>query len=851
MSELDTVAPVPLTSPSSTVPPQHQQEEGEQEHEEAVVVMEERKKHQQQKEGGEEQEEQKEVELESPYALVADFLRSQSLHELAALFENSTVSLHKKQKKKSATGTGLVEESSRSRLEELLILGQLSEVRGGTVSPSSLLSTTLRVNRPAQGKSGSLSKSHSLTAINAPIVGDPFSADRAPFPSSSLTKSAGSHTFGSTVEVETEQYKSFKLTREKDMYGRQLAEVPLDATYDTGPRSISRNSSVASRKLSQSSSSLVDGAEMRAISRHSRDERGSGHYTLASLTSPAQGLATDGKVIHDGDSLTRMGEEDSQKRQQNQPSPRTTMMMDLSSESDSEFSDSSADMISLEDSEDEGGMVSLDGGSVTSAFLTLDLESSSNSPAASPAPPSNASPAPSSASSTSVSISTSSDSTSVTNAATSSASSASPSSTSATQKHAHTSPSPPPLKPTSPRLDSLREAGRGTLSSSNSSISSMCSSESNVTSPGRAMSRASELDYSDQNIITGTDGDLRYLNLKVIHRPKHTGFEDSRDFPVRMHDIIAGRYEVAQYLGSAAFSKALQCLDHKTGQMVCLKVVKNNKDFFDQCLDEVKLLQYLRDNGDADDLNFVKMLDYFYYKEHLFIVCELLRENLYEFYKLNRQSGGAIYFTYSNLQKVAMQTLVSLEYIHSLGLIHCDLKPENILMRSYGNCKIKVIDFGSSCYTHDTLSSYVQSRSYRAVEVILGLPYSHPIDLWSLGCILAELHSGKVLFQNDSVATLLARVHGTIGPVPSALIKRGRYAHKYYTDDYRLFEANKKGAIQLLQTPKTSLSTRIGSQDELFLDFLRQLLSIDPAQRPTATEAMQHPFLLHNYSQEK
>lgn len=82
--------------------------------------------------------------------------------------------------------------------------------------------------------------------------------------------------------------------------------------------------------------------------------------------------------------------------------------------------------------------------------------------------------------------------------------------------------------------------------------------------------------------------------------------------------------------------------------------------------------------------------------------------------------------------------------MHHLGIIHCDLKPENILIKSYSRCEIKVIDLGSSCFLTDNLCLYVQSRSYRAPEVILGLPYDQRIDLWSLGCILAELCSGEV-----------------------------------------------------------------------------------------------------------
>ena len=82
-----------------------------------------------------------------------------------------------------------------------------------------------------------------------------------------------------------------------------------------------------------------------------------------------------------------------------------------------------------------------------------------------------------------------------------------------------------------------------------------------------------------------------------------------------------------------------------------------------------------------------------------------------------------------------------------------DLKPENVLIQSYSRCQVKVIDMGSSCFTSDHLSSYVQSRSYRAPEVILGLPYGQKVDLWSLGCILAELLSGAVLLQVPALHT--------------------------------------------------------------------------------------------------
>merc|ERR1719326_227009 len=134
------------------------------------------------------------------------------------------------------------------------------------------------------------------------------------------------------------------------------------------------------------------------------------------------------------------------------------------------------------------------------------------------------------------------------------------------------------------------------------------------------------------------------------------------------------------------------------------------------------------------------------------------------------------------------QLLEAVAYIHSLNLVHCDIKPENILIQSYSQVRVKLIDFGSSCFTTDYLNSYVQSRSYRAPEVILGLPYGPKIDIWSVGCVLAELWTGYVLFQNDSVQSLLARIIGIIGPFPPAMLAGGRFVPNYFTQDGRLFK---------------------------------------------------------------
>jgi serine/threonine protein kinase len=344
---------------------------------------------------------------------------------------------------------------------------------------------------------------------------------------------------------------------------------------------------------------------------------------------------------------------------------------------------------------------------------------------------------------------------------------------------------------------------------------------------------------------------LESFDMRVIYEAGRTGFEDNKDFPIHAGNVIAGRYQVTEYLGSAAFSRAVQCIDLKHNAPVCVKIIRNSKDFFDQALDEVKLLLHINGAGDADANGVLQLYDYFYYKEHVFLVCELLRDNLYEFAKYNREHEPEPYFTLDRVRSIAKQVLTSLSFIHSLGLLHCDLKPENILIKSYSRCIVKVIDFGSSCFTTDSLSSYIQSRCYRAPEVVLGCPYDGRIDVWSLGAILPELITGNVLFHNESLAQMLARIAAVCGPYPEEMLHSGRHTSVFVTAHGAVYEypslevdgQKVEGELMFHFPRPTSLSHLAGSSDPLYLDFLRQCLTIDPTKRPTATELLAHPFL--------
>jgi len=141
---------------------------------------------------------------------------------------------------------------------------------------------------------------------------------------------------------------------------------------------------------------------------------------------------------------------------------------------------------------------------------------------------------------------------------------------------------------------------------------------------------------------------------------------------------------------------------------------------------------------------------------------------------------------------------------------------------------------------------------------VLGCPYNHAIDMWSVGAVLAELHTGYVLFQNLSVATMLARITGVLGPFPPHVLARGRETRKYFSSAGVAYERGEGSEVTLIYPKKTTLHSRLhmdpdslvledsdvsDEEAELFVDFVRSLLTLDPELRPSAQQALQHPWL--------
>ena len=158
--------------------------------------------------------------------------------------------------------------------------------------------------------------------------------------------------------------------------------------------------------------------------------------------------------------------------------------------------------------------------------------------------------------------------------------------------------------------------------------------------------------------------------------------------------MISYRYDIIRTLGKGSFGVVFKWYDYKAKDFIALKVIKCKKKLQKQGLVEVGLLQFLDQNDAEDKKNIVKIKDYFYWRNHLWISFEMLSINLYDLLRNNNFAG----FTISLIRRFAIQILVSLDYLNEHEIVHWDLKPENVLLRKVNKSGVKLIDFGSSCF---------------------------------------------------------------------------------------------------------------------------------------------------------
>jgi dual specificity tyrosine-phosphorylation-regulated kinase 2/3/4 len=228
----------------------------------------------------------------------------------------------------------------------------------------------------------------------------------------------------------------------------------------------------------------------------------------------------------------------------------------------------------------------------------------------------------------------------------------------------------------------------------------------------------------------------------------------------------------------------------------------------------------------------------FYFRGHLCISTELLGMNLYEFIKAHNFKG----FSLKLIRQFTKQMLSTLVLLHSKRVIHCDLKPENILLAHPMRSEIKTIDFGSSCFDHEKVYTYIQSRFYRSPEVILGMSYGMAIDMWSLGCILAELYTGYPIFPGENEQEQLACIMEIFGPPEKHLIDKST-RRKLFFDSLGKPRLTVSSKGRRRRPSSKDLRQSLKCDDEPFLDFVARCLRWDPARRMNPNDAMNHEFI--------
>ncbi len=231
----------------------------------------------------------------------------------------------------------------------------------------------------------------------------------------------------------------------------------------------------------------------------------------------------------------------------------------------------------------------------------------------------------------------------------------------------------------------------------------------------------------------------------------------SHSFPAGKHTFtVDERYTMIRTIGSGAYGVVISAKDSKSDKNCAIKMVP--KAFSDEIdakriLREIKLLKHMRHENivqlvDMMPPNVQNLEDF----RDVYLVTDLMETDLHRIiYSKQKLSIDHVqYFVY--------QVLRGLKYIHSCRVIHRDLKPSNLLVNS--NCDLKICDFGLARGLHDEddgdrastmfLTEYVVTRWYRAPEIMLAChEYSYPVDVWSVGCIFAELVLRKPYFPGD------------------------------------------------------------------------------------------------------
>ncbi|CAO3643425.1 unnamed protein product [Mucor hiemalis] len=280
---------------------------------------------------------------------------------------------------------------------------------------------------------------------------------------------------------------------------------------------------------------------------------------------------------------------------------------------------------------------------------------------------------------------------------------------------------------------------------------------------------------------------------------------DDKDghYLIRPNESLTPQYKIMRLLGQGTFGKVVECFDRVRRTFCAIKIIRAIPKYRDASKIEIRVLDTLKQHDPLNLNKCIHLVEWFDHRNHICMVFELLGQSIFDFLKSNQFKP----FPESQIQQLAKQLFTSVAFLHELKLVHTDLKPENILLvnppdknkRALVNTDIRLIDFGSATFEKDYHSAVVSTRHYRAPEIILGLGWSYPCDIWSIGCILVEFFTGDALFQTHDNLEHLAMMNSVLGPLPVHMImSANKEAQKFF------YKESKKLKYPLTKTTRQS-----------------------------------------------
>ncbi|CAG0913099.1 unnamed protein product [Notodromas monacha] len=321
------------------------------------------------------------------------------------------------------------------------------------------------------------------------------------------------------------------------------------------------------------------------------------------------------------------------------------------------------------------------------------------------------------------------------------------------------------------------------------------------------------------------------------------------------HDVIRKRYEIVSHLGEGTFGKVVKSKDLRTKTTIALKIIKNVDKYREAAKLEINVLKTILKSGSDGARMCVRMLDWFDYHGHMCICFEMLGLSVFDFLKENNYHPYPLY----QVRHMAYQLCEAVNFLHERKLTHTDLKPENILFlnsdydivrsgrkresKVVKQSWIKLIDFGSATFDDEYHSTIVSTRHYRAPEVILEVGWSHPCDIWSIGCIIFELYTGFTLFQTHDNREHLAMMERILGTVPIWMGRKTStsYFHRNGTLDW---DSRSSAGRFVKEHCKPLGRYKIHNDEDTkhLFELISSMLVYDPKDRTSLLKARQHIF---------